>query len=275
MAKVFVYGTLLKGLERHQALKNSHFLGPALLSGACLYDLGAYPGAVLGAGEIAGELYEVSAETLAALDVIEQYQPSAQEDSLYLRQKLPVRLFANGETVAADTYLYNGDISQAPLIEFADYRRYRLKMTDSNVWMLAFGSNLSTERLEARVGSCPVYQVAWLSGYELVFNKSSHDANVYANIRYTGNARCPGVAYQLTFEQIMALDPYEKGYVRMVVPAETEASESLLVQLYLAHPDEMCPETLPQPEYKHHIVTGCREHNLSLVSLHKALQRAA
>lgn len=275
MAKVFVYGTLLKGLERHQTLRNSHFLGPALLSGACLYDLGAYPGAVLGAGEITGELYEVSAEVLAALDVIEEYQPNAPEESLYLRQKLPVRLFANGETVAAYTYLYNGDMSQASLIGFEDYRRHRLKMTDGNVWMLAFGSNLSTERLEARVGSCPVYQVAWLSGYELVFNKSSHDANVYANIRYTGKARCPGVAYQLTLEQITALDPYEKGYVRLVVPAETDTGELLLVQLYLAHPDETCPETLPQPEYEHHIVTGYHEHSLALTPLKKALKRAA
>lgn len=275
MSKVFVYGTLLQGLERHEALEQSQFLGPALLSGACLYDLGAYPGAVLGAGEITGELYEVSAEVLATLDVIERYQPNAPQDSLYLRQKLPTRLFANGETVMAYTYLYNGDMSQASLIEFEDYRRYRLKQTNENLWMLAFGSNLSTRRLAARVGPCPVFQVAWLLGYELAFNKSSKDNNVYANIRYTGEERCPGVAYQLAPEQIVALDPYEKGYIRMAVPAKTKAGESLLVQIYLAHPDETCPEALPLPEYVHHITTGYHEHRLGLSFLEKALKRVA
>ena len=69
---VFVYGTLLKGLERSHVLSSSSYLGPALVQ-AQLFDLGSYPGIGEGNNDVIGELYEVTPETLAELDSIEGY----------------------------------------------------------------------------------------------------------------------------------------------------------------------------------------------------------
>ena len=275
MAFVFVYGTLLQGLERHQTLGNSEFLGPAIMGGAKLYDLGAYPGLVLGNGEVTGELYRVDAQVLAALDAIEGYHEQTPEKSLYLRTLHTVRLFATGESREAYVYVFNGSVTHAKPIGVEDYRRYRLENSSNSQWMLAYGSNLSTQRLEARVGACPRFQVANLMGYELVFNKRGDTPNVYANTRYTGAGKCPGVAYELTPEQLLALDPYERGYVRMAVPVRTLAGDTLLVQLYLTHPNDLCSEAAPQPEYEHHITIGYKEHKLALAPLVSALARAA
>lgn len=275
MTLVFVYGTLLQGLERHTALGDSAFVGPAIMSGAKLYDLGTYPGVVQGEGEVTGELYRVSAQVLAELDGIEGYSTEAPEASLYIRAQHPVRLFATGASLQAHVYVFNGSLLKAKPIEVEDYRRYRLENSSRKQWMLAYGSNLSTQRLEARVGPCPNFQVASLAGYELVFNKRGDAPNIYANIRYTGAGQCPGVAYELTPSQLTALDPYEHGYVRMAVPVQTLAGDTLLVQLYLTHPEDLCAETAPQPEYEHHITVGYKEHKLALTLLESALARAA
>lgn len=275
MTLVFVYGTLLQGLERHTALGDSVFVGPAIMGGAKLYDLGTYPGVVQGEGEVTGELYRVNQATLAKLDAIEGYKSEAPQASLYIRSQHQVRLFATGESVQAQVYIFNGSLQEAKPIAVEDYRRYRVESSYQHQWMLAYGSNLSTQRLEARVGACPRFQVANLAGYELVFNKRGDAHNVYANIRYVGEGQCPGVAYELTPRQLTALDPYERGYVRIAVPVQSITGETLLVQLYLTHPDDLCPESAPQPEYEHHIAIGYQEHNLALAPLTSALARAA
>src|SRR5699024_12137490 len=117
---------------------------------------------------------------------------------------------------------------------------------------LAYGSNSSTQRLEARVGAWPRFQVANLAGYELVFNKRGDAHNVYANIRYVGEGQCPGVAYELTPRQLTALDPYERGYVRIAVPVQSITGETLLDHLSLTHPDHLSPETAPPPTHNAH-----------------------
>ena len=43
--KVFVYGTLLKGMSRSHSLNNSSFEGFGVIRGS-LYDLGSYPGII-------------------------------------------------------------------------------------------------------------------------------------------------------------------------------------------------------------------------------------
>jgi gamma-glutamylcyclotransferase (GGCT)/AIG2-like uncharacterized protein YtfP len=71
--RIFVYGTLLAGEPNHRLLQGSRFVGRATTEpGYRLHDLGAYPAMVqAGEGTVEGELYEIDAPTLAALDRLE------------------------------------------------------------------------------------------------------------------------------------------------------------------------------------------------------------
>ncbi len=74
---VFVYGTLRRGeandINRLQPAPR--YLGQARISGV-LYDLGSYPGLVLGGADpVQGEVYAITPELEHQLDVIEEVAP--------------------------------------------------------------------------------------------------------------------------------------------------------------------------------------------------------
>lgn len=76
--RVFVYGSLKKGYGNHYLLTQGGavYLGEQVITGEYrLIDFGWYPGLVrLDGGEpvdVHGEVYEVSTETLAAMDLLE------------------------------------------------------------------------------------------------------------------------------------------------------------------------------------------------------------
>ncbi|NNC15185.1 gamma-glutamylcyclotransferase [Corallococcus exiguus] len=71
--RVFVYGTLLEGEPNHRMLHCARLVVPAqTLPHFTLYDCGPFP-ALASAGHhtVGGEVYEVDAPTLAALDRLE------------------------------------------------------------------------------------------------------------------------------------------------------------------------------------------------------------
>jgi gamma-glutamylcyclotransferase (GGCT)/AIG2-like uncharacterized protein YtfP len=68
---LFVYGTLKRGQSNHARLQGARWEGEATLVGACLFDLGPFPMAVAGEGQIQGELYALPSEDLAAIDAFE------------------------------------------------------------------------------------------------------------------------------------------------------------------------------------------------------------
>ena len=71
---LFVYGTLRKGgvNQLSDNSPGSNYVGAGTVKGG-LYDLGGYPGFLLDGteGRVAGEVYEIEAATLAALDEFE------------------------------------------------------------------------------------------------------------------------------------------------------------------------------------------------------------
>lgn len=73
---LFVYGTLKRGLRNHHLMAGQEFLGEAIAEPRYrVLDLGPYPGLVVdeAAGlAVAGELWAVSPECLAALDAFEE-----------------------------------------------------------------------------------------------------------------------------------------------------------------------------------------------------------
>lgn len=89
---VFVYGTLRRGDVRDitRLRPVPQFVGLASVAGV-LYDLGPYPGVVLGGpARVTGEVYTISAELERQLDVIEEVWP--QQTGEYRKQAVRVRL---------------------------------------------------------------------------------------------------------------------------------------------------------------------------------------
>ncbi|MCP3104236.1 gamma-glutamylcyclotransferase [Myxococcus sp. K15C18031901] len=71
--RVFVYGTLLSGEPNHRLLSGARLVGPArTLPRFTLYDYGFFPTLASGGKHaVEGEVYEVDALMLAALDRLE------------------------------------------------------------------------------------------------------------------------------------------------------------------------------------------------------------
>ena len=69
---LFVYGSLKRGQANHRELSGACFLGSALTAREfALRELHGYPALVPGDRAIAGELYQLSAQRLRALDAFE------------------------------------------------------------------------------------------------------------------------------------------------------------------------------------------------------------
>ena len=119
---IFVYGKLLKNLERSYALNGSECLGDAVASGVCLYNLGYYPGIKNDTGTVIGELYNVDDITLEILDVIEGFDSNNIENSLYLR--LEIQLITHTPSQPVFSYFYNSPVPEEMRIENGDYRNF-------------------------------------------------------------------------------------------------------------------------------------------------------
>ena len=118
---LFVYGSLMRGLELHEQLAGALFVARGRISGT-LVSLGEYPGLIEGDGDVHGELYRLdSAAMLCAIDDLEEYDAQRPEQSLYLRVERDVRL-DDGSTVRACVYLYNRDARDVSIIASGDWR---------------------------------------------------------------------------------------------------------------------------------------------------------
>ena len=122
LQRLFVYGTLLPGLCRHDAMHGARWLGPAHIN-AALYDLGPYPAVVHGEGVTHGLLAEVDDALLTRLDAIEEYHPEAPARSEYLRQRITAHTDA-GHSHGAWCYVYARDVGSARRLAHGDYRRH-------------------------------------------------------------------------------------------------------------------------------------------------------
>ena len=126
---LFVYGTLMKGMNAYELLAGTgaRFVAEASIQGR-LYDVGDYP-AVVKVNEadasVAGELFVATDATMAAVDEYERYRPEDAR-SLFVREVTTASRKDNGEVVDAWAYFYNqsqrGRLSPAKRIKSGNYR---------------------------------------------------------------------------------------------------------------------------------------------------------
>jgi len=76
-------------------------------------------------------------------------------------------------------------------------------------YVLAYGSNLSLERMKRRCPSCKVVGTTELPGYRLLFKKSKTGA--FATIEQDANWTVPAVVYRISAADELRLDRFE-GY---------------------------------------------------------------
>ena len=87
------------------------------------------------------------------------------------------------------------------------FRLYRPE--DSEVYCLAYGSNLNEERMKKRCPKAEVFGTSVIPGYRLLFKRSMTGS--YATIEQDANCNVPVVVYKMTGDDEQKLDRFE-GY---------------------------------------------------------------
>lgn len=145
---VFVYGTLRKHDDNHALLAASPLLAEQGWVRGRLYDTGyGYPGLVLdGDGRVYGEVYRVTDEVLARLDILEGYEGPDQENDY---ERLIKTIETDRGRMQAYVYVYNHLSPRMPEIDWGDWKVYSLLKERANRPLLyfAFGSCMDQQRI--------------------------------------------------------------------------------------------------------------------------------
>lgn len=120
LQRIFVYGTLRRGGSNHFRLAGGQFVGEGQVNGR-LYRIDWYPGLVLdpGAGEVRGELHEVTAEMLHELDVFEGISAGEIEGCEYRR--VPTDVTCGNSTMRAWVWEWVGPVKETDRIPDGDW----------------------------------------------------------------------------------------------------------------------------------------------------------
>lgn len=118
--RVFVYGSLMRGFHNHRLLRGSRFVSWGYTAPEfTMVDLGSYPGVVRGGTTaLRGEVYEVSTDTLAKLDVLEGHPKHYKRETELIETD-------GGHAIAYIYILQHGaDRELPPVVEHGDWRLF-------------------------------------------------------------------------------------------------------------------------------------------------------
>lgn len=119
----------------------------------------------------------------------------------------------------------------------------------------AYGSNLLSSRMQARVPSARARGTAQLAGYALTTDKAGRDGTAKANLARRDGGRVWGIVWQLDPDEWPLLDACERGYARRAVALSSGSAET-----YLS--DRLTDDPVLSLEYKAYLVDGAREQGL-------------
>ncbi len=124
----------------------------------------------------------------------------------------------------------------------------------------AYGSNMTSARLRARIPSARSVGAARIDGRRLVCNKRGRDGSGKANLCASPGSEAWGVVYEVDAADWPELDRNEPGYERVSAEVVTAGGERLSVQVYLA--TSLTDDPVPYDWYRELVVAGAREHGL-------------
>jgi hypothetical protein len=130
----------------------------------------------------------------------------------------------------------------------------------------AYGSNMSTARLRARMPSCKPLGLATLPGHALRFHKASKDKSGKCDAFATDDgSEVVGVLFSFDPSERPKLDAAEgagKGYDARVVTVINDRGRRGKVLTYLASPEVIDDTLKPFGWYKAYVRAGAEEHGL-------------
>jgi len=132
----------------------------------------------------------------------------------------------------------------------------------------AYGSNMTTSRLENRVGGVVDLGVFVLDDYDFNFNQIADDGSGYATIAAKKGAIVEGVLYELSNEQMKVLDRYEgtstRDYERIKVKIHN-TKDMINAITYIACKESVKERLKPRKDYLSFLIKGGQEptHRLS------------
>ncbi|RCV91244.1 gamma-glutamylcyclotransferase family protein [Billgrantia montanilacus] len=127
-------------------------------------------------------------------------------------------------------------------------------------YYFAYGSNMNTARVEARIGATQRSLAGVLHDYALRFDKASRVAGIaHANVVPVVDERVEGALFELVEPgQIELMDPYEgypHEYQRHRLPVVTEEG-AFDAWVYIAAPGTTANALKPAREYLAHLLAG-------------------
>jgi gamma-glutamylcyclotransferase (GGCT)/AIG2-like uncharacterized protein YtfP len=138
-------------------------------------------------------------------------------------------------------------------------------MTDPQIQVFAYGSNMCTQRLRARVASAAPLAIGYVTHRRLAFHKRGQDGSAKADAVYTGRIRdCVwGVVFSLRSDEKSVLDEFEIGYDEEQVVVIGKRG-ILQASVYVAQ-DEMIDASLsPFCWYHRFVLQGAKQHRLPI-----------
>ncbi len=124
----------------------------------------------------------------------------------------------------------------------------------------AYGSNMSTRRMRARIPSAEVVGPASIPDRMLVCNKLGRDGSGKANLVPRPGRTTHGVLYALSEAGFQALDAFETGYRRIEVCVATATGKVVRARTYEAV--LLTDDAVPFDWYRAYILEGASEHGL-------------
>jgi hypothetical protein len=126
----------------------------------------------------------------------------------------------------------------------------------------AYGSNMSSARLAARVPAARALGAVYVRDFRLAFNKPGRDGTGKANLVSASGERAWGVAWALSDLAWNELDVFEPGYRRVSCVLSSVDGRTLAAEAYVFPAPADAPLLAPSADYVTHLVAGAREHGL-------------